>query len=728
MTALPWRRSVPFVPQMELAECGAACLTMILRFHGCFVPLAEMRAACGISRDGASVAALGRAARSYGLEVQAYRLEAEALDQVALPAILHWQGYHFVVLEAVDRKGGRICDPQRGRCRLTWAELRADFSGVVLSFSAGPTLARRRRRRPSLARYGAVLRSSGAALALMLGSALMLELLGLLVPAGTQVLIDHVIRPGQTSWLPVVGLVLLGAALARLALASLLDRPSSRVHLALDLALMGCFVTHLLRLPTQFFSQRTPGDLMQRVQANAQLREVLTRIVIAVLDCLVVVGLAGLMLIYDRTLGLVVIGLTALRLVLLLCPWREQRRRLATVELTLRGEEVGATVDAFSAPELVKALGIEDRLIMRFWDKLAPRLNVTLARGALNQRISTLTTLTDGLARAAIIGLGGQAVIDDRMTLGVLAGFLTIQALLNKPLQSLVGLAGQINTVQGTLARIDDVLDTPAVPNGRDDPGRLEGELVLDSVTFAYGHKADPICREISVRVAPGEKLAIVGRSGAGKSTLVNLMLSQLGLLSGIVALMVGLLTPSAGNVRLDGRSLDSLDQDKLRRQVGIVLQEPFLFDDTIRNNLCLLTERCSEQQLHDACRMACLDELIAALPLGYDTPIGENGCLLSGGQRQRLTIARAILMRPRLLLLDEATSALDADTEQRLHANLATLDCTRIVIAHRLATVRDADRILVVGGGQVVEDGTFDSLAAASGPFRALLEATHHD
>ncbi len=714
MTALPWRRSVPFVPQMELAECGAACLTMILRFHGCFVSLAEMRAACGISRDGASVAALGRAARGYGLEVQAYRLDAEALDQVPLPAILHWQGYHFVVLEAVDRKGGRICDPQRGRCRLTWAELRADFSGVVLSFSAGPTLSRRRRRRPSLARYGAVLRSSGAALVLMLGSALMLELLGLLVPAGTQVLIDHVIRPGQTSWLPVVGLVLLGSALARLALTYLRDRTIIMVHLALDLALMGCFVTHLLRLPTQFFSQRTPGDLMQRVQANAQLREVLTRIVIAVLDCLVVVGLAGLMLIYDRTLGLVVIGLTALRLVLLLCPWREQRRRLATVELTLRGEEVGATVDAFSAPELVKALGIEDRLIMRFWDKLAPRLNVTLARGALNQRISTLTTLTDGLARAAIIGLGGQAVIDDRMTIGVLAGFLTIQALLNKPLQSLVGLAGQINTVQGTLARIDDVLDTPAVPNGRDDPGRLEGELVLDGVTFAYGYKAQPICREISLRIAPGEKLAIVGRSGAGKSTLGRLM--------------VGLLTPSAGSVQLDGRSLDSLDQDKLRRQVGIVLQEPFLFDDTIRNNLCLLTERCSEQQLHDACRMACLDELIAALPLGYDTPIGENGCLLSGGQRQRLTIARAILMRPRLLLLDEATSALDAETEQRLHANLATLDCTRIVIAHRLATVRDADRILVVGGGQVVEDGTFDSLAAASGPFRALLEATHHD
>lgn len=712
MNALPWRRSVPFVPQMELAECGAACLTMILRYYRCFVPLAETRAACGVSRDGTSVAAVGRAARGYGLEVQAYRLPPEALDEIALPAILHWQDHHFVVLEAVDRKGGHIVDPQRGRCRLTWPQLRAAFSGVVLSFAAGPSLARRRPSRPSLARYGAVLRSSGAALALLLGASLLLEVLGLMVPAGTQVLIDHVIRPGQDSWLPVVGLVLLGAALARVSLTFLRDRTIIMVHLALDLALMGSFVTHLLRLPAQYFSQRTPGDLMQRVQANAQLREVLTRIVVAVLDCLVVVGLAGLMLIYDPTLAAVVIGLTVLRLMLLLLPWRAQRRRLATVELTLRGEEVGATVDAFSAPELVKALGIEDRLAVRFWDKLAPRLNVTLARGALVQRIATLTLVTDGLSRAAIIGLGGQAVIDDRITLGVLAGFLTIQGLLNKPLQSLVSLAGQINTVQGTLTRIDDVLDTPAEPSGDDDPGALKGDLVIDGVSFAYGHKAEPICRDISLRVAAGEKLAIVGRSGAGKSTLGRLM--------------VGLLTPSAGRIWLDGRPLDSLDRDRLRRQVGIVLQEPFLFDDTIRNNLCLLADHCTEQQLHEACRIACLDELIAALPLGYDTPIGENGCLLSGGQRQRLTIARAILMRPRLLLLDEATSALDADTEQRLHANLAALDCTRIIIAHRLATVRDADRILVVAGGRVVEEGTFDSLAAASGPFQALLEAVH--
>jgi ABC-type bacteriocin/lantibiotic exporter with double-glycine peptidase domain len=712
MSALPWSRSVPFVPQMELAECGAACLTMILRYHGCHVSLAEMRAACGVSRDGASVAAIGRAAKGYGLEVQAARLPAEALDQVSLPAMLHWQGDHFVVLEKIDRRGGRLLDPGRGRRTVSWQELAQSFSGVILSFAAGPKLVRRRRQRPSLRRYAKVLGSSTGALVLTLGASLMLELLGLLVPAGTQVLIDHVIRPAQSDWLVVVGLVLLVAALARICLTYLRDRTIIMVHLALDLGLMGGFVSHLLHLPAEFFSQRTPGDLMQRVQANAQLRDILTRAVIALLDSLVVVALAGLMLIYDPTLGSLVLALTVLRFMMLLLPWREERRRLAASELALRGEEMGATVDAFSAPELVKALGIEERLAMRYWDKLAPRLNMSLLRGALTQRVATLTRLTDALSRAAIVGLGGQAVIDDHMTLGVLAGFLTIQGLLNRPIGSLIGLAGQLNTVQGTLARMDDVLDTPAAPAGQADPGLISGEIVLEGVSFGYGHSAKPICRDISLRIAPGEKLALVGRSGAGKSTLGRLM--------------AGLLTPSAGVVLLDGRPLHSLDPAKLRRQVGVVLQEPFLFDDTIRHNLCLLADSCSERDLHEACRIACLDDLIASLPLGYDTPVGENGCLLSGGQRQRLTIARAILMRPKVLVLDEATSALDADTEQRLHAHLAALDCTRIVIAHRLATVRDADRILVVEAGQIADQGSFDDLAAIPGPFRSLLEAAH--
>jgi len=298
------------------------------------------------------------------------------------------------------------------------------------------------------------------------------------------------------------------------------------------------------------------------------------------------------------------------------------------------------------------------------------------------------------------------------MTLGVFAAFLGLQGLFMGPLDSLLGAVLQFQYLGNHLRRLDDVLETVLEPSGTMNPGRLTGSIELRDVSFSYAFGAPPVVRNISLTLRPGEKIALVGLSGAGKSSLARLLL--------------GLHIPSSGCILFDGCDLRDLDLPKVRNQVGVVLQETFLFNDTVRANLTLNDEGIPLERIRWAARMACVDCVIEALPEGYANLVGENGSRFSGGERQRLNLARALAHEPAILLLDEATSSLDLAMEARLHANLASLGCTRIVIAHRLATVRDADRILVVHEGQIVQSGTYAELEGQEGLFRALLQARH--
>ena len=318
--------------------------------------------------------------------------------------------------------------------------------------------------------------------------------------------------------------------------------------------------------------------------------------------------------------------------------------------------------------------------------------------------------LLQGIGTALVFLVGGEAVVDQRMTLGTFASFLALQNLFMTPLDSLLQTVGQLQFLGNHLERLDDVLTTPVEPSGSADPGRLRGAVELLNVSFAFSPGAAPTIQDVSVRVRPGEKIAIVGPSGAGKSTLARLLL--------------GMHLPSSGSIAFDGRDLRELDLPRVRDQMGVVLQDTFLFDDTIRANLSLKDEEVPLERLRAATRLACVDEVIEALPESYGTRLGDNGNVLSGGQRQRLNLARALVQEPAILLLDEATSALDLDTERRVHEGLAQLGCTRILIAHRLATVRDADRILVLQAGRIVQEGTYEELAAREGLFRSLVEA----
>lgn len=707
---VPFRRRVPVVHQMELVECGAACLAMVLGYHGHHVPLAEAREACSVGRDGANAFDILEAGRRYGLSGVALRIEdPQALAKLTLPAILHWDFNHFVVLEAVGPRGLSLVDPNGGRYRVGMAEAGRRFTGIVLCFEKTPALRERPPTRPSLSRYRALLAQSLPSLGQIALATLCLQLVALVPPVATQLLVDRVIAPQQTPWLWGLAFLLGATAIARAVLSLVRSWVLQGLQNAMDMALMSRFLDHLLHLPLTFFLRRESGDIVQRVQSNAMLRQVFSnQSLSALLDALLLLGYALLMLGFHWRLGLVVFAFAAVRAWIFFALLRRNRRIMAA-ELLASGQEGAALVAALSGLETTRAIGGEARMVARWLRPTVAGVNQQLARRRIEIDVEQAVVVLKAVALAAIFLVGGQAVIDREITLGVFAAFMTLQVLFMQPLESLMQAAAQLQFLDNHLQRLDDVLDTPVEDNGRAHI-QATGAIALEDVAFAYGRSGPRILDGISLSIAAGEKIAIVGRSGSGKSTLARLLL--------------GMHLPTAGTLRYDGQDMRTLDLAQLRRQMGVVQQETFLFDDTVRANLSLNDPDMPLERLRWAARMACIDTVVDALPEGYHHRLGENGSLLSGGQRQRLAIARALAHRPAILLLDEATSSLDLPTEAAIHANLSSLGCTRIVIAHRLATVMDADRILVLDEGRIAQQGDYAQLVAEPGLFRELVRS----
>jgi ATP-binding cassette subfamily B protein len=709
------RRRVPFIPQMEMSECGAASLAMMLAYHGHHAPLPEVRQACGVSRDGASALGILRAARSYGLEAEGVTLEMDGLKDLPLPAILHWGFRHFVVLERLLPNKATLVDPSLGRRTVDLEEIEERFTGVAIVAVPSEGFSRREETRPSFRRYRAVIRESLPTLAQLLCASMMLQLLGLVFPISTQFLLDRIILPrqGNLLWGLAFGL---GAAVVGNALLSVMRSwVVQGFEYSMDLGLLSGFVEHLLLLPLSFFLQRSTGDLFQRVESNAVLSDLFTtRTIAAVLDTFLVIGYALLMLLYSPALGGLVLILGLTRVIVLLA-LRARNRQIMSAELAAAGRESASLVEALSTIETTKASGAQAYVIRRWSDRMATQMNSNVQRRTLEIASSQVMMGLQGIGFAAILWIGGRAVLTEQMTLGVFAAFLTLQGLFMVPLEALLGAATQMQYMSSHLQRLDDVFDSRIEVAGPIDPGRISGAIELEDVTFGYVPGATPVVSGLTLSIAPGEKIAVVGPAGAGKSTLAQLLL--------------GLHVPISGHIRFDGIDLPDIDLPLLRRQMGVVLQETYFFDDTVRANLSLHDPDLPVERLREASEIACISGVIDALPEGYDTMMGANGNRFSGGERQRLALARALVHEPAILLLDEATRALDLETERRLHANLAAKRCTRILITHRLATLEDADRIVVMQSGRIVDIGTFDALSARNGVFHdfILSEAKAH-
>jgi ATP-binding cassette subfamily B protein len=681
------RRRVRPIQQMEATECGIACLAMILDQHGSSKPLKALRESCGTSRDGNSAGDLLRGARRHGLHARGLRLEPASLGELRLPAVLHWELNHFVVLERARRGRATIVDPASGRREVDAQTLDRCFSGVALDFAPTPELERMPRRYPGVRRYFAELGHVKAALGFVMVAGACAQLLGIVAPAVSQLMIDEVIRPAQTRWLlPLVGVLLLGA-LGDLWLRWLHGVAMSSLQGALGHALTEKLGQHLIRLPLSFIESRSRGDLLDRVSSQAGLGGLLSKTVLGLFDLFFVLALTALMLAYDAELAALALGIDSLRLlgVRLL---REAARQRAGGELAARAREHAVVLEVSSSAELIKAFGVERRIESWYGRRVSDRLRWSLETQRLSSAASRILSVFDTAARALVLWWGGSRVIEGEMTLGVLAGFLAIRALMSGPLRSLVStLTGWLG-LESTLTRAEDLFEENAPASGGRSARGVLGKLELIDVGFRYGSGGQWVLRNVSLTIEPGEHVVLRGPSGQGKSTLLRIA--------------AGLLAPSEGRVLLDGVELHRYAPESLAHSVGTLLGQPFVAEDTLYNNLKLRLPRASESAVERAARASCFEEVARRLPRGYDTRLEAQGRNLSGGERQRLGLAQAMLGEPKLLFLDEATCSLDAETERRVLEGIAQSGATVLAVAHRSAAIDGADRVLTVAGGQV--------------------------
>jgi len=714
------RVKTPTVLQMEAVECGAAALGIILAYHGRFVSPEELRVACGVSRDGSKANNILKAARSYGLEAKGFRCEPENLKTFAFPSIVHWNFNHFLVVEGSSPQHMYLNDPASGPRVVSHEEFDHSFTGVVLTFAPGDAFTAGGTK-PSLLR-SLKPRLSGAwgTLFYILLVSLSLIVPGLLIPVFSRVFVDSILVQGREQWVVPLLLGMGLTAVLRALFLWLQQEKLLRLETKLDVAGSSKLFWHTLQLPIEFFNQRSAGDINSRIGMNVRVAQLLSSELSTTFLNLLLIGFyAVLMVQYSFWLTLVTVSLASLNLFVL----KLVARRRVDINNRLikeRSQMLSAAFSGLQSIETIKANGQESDFFARWAGRQAKAITSMQDLGKATQFISVLPGFLSALSSAAILGLGGWLILNNELTAGMLVAFQSLAASFLAPVNQLVNMGGQLQEVEGTMRRLEDILSyrtDPTIRFGETAPslerwplGKLSGQLELKNVTFGYSRLAPPLIENLSLTVEPGRRIALIGASGSGKSTVARLL--------------NGLYQPWSGEILLDGTPRHLVPRILLNSSLAAVNQEIFLFEDTIRNNLTAWDDSVLEADLIAAAKDAHIHDLIAALPKGYNTVVSEGGKNFSGGQRQRMEIARALVTNPSILILDEATSALDPITEQIINDNLLKRGCTCLIVAHRLSTIRDCDEIIVMENGRIVERGTHNTLWRQRGVYANLIRS----
>ncbi len=714
------RRKAPVILQMESTECGAACLAMILAYHGRWMSLEKLRVLCGVSRDGSRAARIVRAARECGLIAGGFHSEPDQLFDLPFPLIVHWNFDHFVVVEGIRKNHVWIVDPASGPRRISLEEFDKAFTGACLAFAPGPQWRRGGRGPGAVRGLLSRLGRTGSALWFALLASVALAVPGIAAATLVRVFIDGVLITGNGAWaMPVVlGLAVAGGFQA--GLTWLQQTCLARIEVRLSLVMTTRFVEHLVTLPMTFFEQRFIGDITARIASNDRIARLLSaELAGGAMAVLTMALYAGAMLSYDAALTLIVVALALANLAALRSVSRT-RENAARRLLKESGKVDGVALNGLAMIETIKAGGEEGRLFSR-WAGL--HANALAARQDLTRVTSLLGVVPPlilSLGTVAILGMGGLRVLESDLSVGSLVAFLSLTTSFLAPVSRLAGLGASLQTVRGDLARLDDVLRYE--PDERtalallgpppEPPPPARGLVVFDEVIFGYNPHEPPLIEKLSFSIASGQRVALVGGSGSGKSTVARLL--------------AGLIRPWSGRITVDGRAVADIPPSHFAAMVAHVDQTVVLFEGTVRENVTLWNPMIDEREVTRALQDAALYDEVMRRPGKYDVPVEENGRNFSGGQRQRLALARALAPDPAVLVLDEAMASLDTVTEAAIDDSLRRRGSTCLIVAHRLSTVRDADEIIVLDKGHVAQRGTHEELMAQDeGRYRSLVASS---
>ncbi len=715
------RNKTPVTLQMEAVECGAAALSMILGYYKTYVPLEELRVECGVSRDGSKAINVIKAAKKYGLEASGFNKEIADLKDIPTPYIVFWNFNHFLVVEGF--KGGKVFlnDPASGQRTVTMEEFDLSFTGVILTFKPSESYVPQGAPPSIMASLKSRFKGAKVALFYLVLSGILLAIPGLLVPIFTKVFIDKYLIEKLTAWVYPLLIGMFITAILRGALTWLQEYYLIKLETKLSVSLSAKFLWHVLRLPLNFFSQRSPGDVSSRIALNDRVAQALSRrFMTTIISFILAIFYLALMFYYNVVLTLIAVASAVA--IAGVSEYLNRKRKDLSQSILMDGAKLaGKSMDGLMAIETLKASGREDDFFAQWSGHQAKMVNGMQKNAVFSYSTATIPSLLNGLNTALILGIGSLHVMSGTMTIGMLVAFQSLTSSFLSPVSTLVSASAEFSDLFGSMLRLDDVLnhdiadtvkliENKEVREGATEKPKLEGYLELKDVSFGYSPLDPPLVENFNLKVKPGQRVALVGTTGCGKSTVSKLVM--------------GLYTAWSGEILFDGVPIHDVPRPTLTNSLAAVDQSISLFEGSISENITLWDDSIPEHVYIQAAKDACIHDDIMTRDTGYDSKVVEGGFNFSGGQRQRLEIARALAIMPRIVVMDEATSALDPITEVKVDKSIRMRGCTCLIVAHRLSTIRDCDEIIVLDKGKIVQRGTHDELYDQEGHYQELIKA----
>ena len=705
---------VPVVMQMEMVECGAASLAMIMHYYQKWIPLEQARVDCDVSSNGSSAKNIMVAARSYGMKADAWKVDPEDLQKEGpFPCIIHWGFNHFVVLCGFKGKRAVINDPARGRVTVEWEEFDREYTGICITFEPGENFEPSGKPESVLSYARDRLRGTGSAVAFVALTTTITSLLGVINPVFTQTFLDRLLTGRNPEWLPGFMAAFCGVIAVMIIVSWISAVYSLRIQGKMASYGSAAYLWKVLRLPMQFFNQRLSADIADRQATNASIAGTMVNTFAPLaLQALMMVFYLVVMIRYSWVMAL--IGVSAIFLNLAVSSLITARRvNITRVQQRDSAKLSAATMSGIRMIETIKASGAENGFFGQWAGYQASVNTQTVRYTRLNLFLGTLPSAITTFANLAVLGIGVMLVMRGEFTKGMVMAFQGYLSAFMRPATSLIGAGQSLQEMITQIERVDDVMSYKEDPCFDEKPKtkefeKLSGAIELKNVTFGYSRLGKPLISDFSMTIRPGQKVAFVGRTGCGKSTLAKLI--------------SGLNHPWSGSITFDGVPIGEIDRDVFTGSVSVIDQDITLFEDSVSANIKMWDESIEDFEMILAARDAEIYDDIMTRDGGFSHKLLEGGRDLSGGQRQRLEIARALSQDPTICIMDEATSALDAQTEHEVIQSISNRGITCIVIAHRLSTIRDCDQIIVLDRGKVVERGTHDELYALGGVYTSLV------